>query len=136
MRRLTIFAIPALALTLGGGLALASPAYADASIPGHFSYNDGLFGPVECNEVHHPTNDLPASAPAGAVTTGGYDTITCQIANPSHAGQDFSDTWTSDFVVVGPNPLPPGTDTHLGLIQVNVNGTGSVYHGLAWYPNN
>lgn len=61
--------------------------------------------------AHHPTNDLPASAPAGAVTKGGYDTITCRIAKPNHAGQDFTEGWGwgSDFDVSGnadPNPFP------------------------------
>ena len=131
LKRLLIPAIAALSLVFGtAAVASAStgPVSPHASTPGHFSYFDPLFGQVSCNEVHHPSNNLPANFPAGATTQGGYDTVTCKIAAPSVlAGQTFTSDWFSDF----------GTrfDQNVGLIETHVSGGGLTSHGIAWYPN-
>jgi hypothetical protein len=130
-----------LGAALGLGAA-ALPASADAALPGSFAYNDGVFGPVTCNETHHDTNNLPGAIKVpNAVTKGGYDEVQCTITNaPQRAGQDLTETWFSDFrfEVNGHADvsLPPGTDVNLGLAQVEVNGAGNGYHIFAWYPNN
>jgi hypothetical protein len=123
MLRRILIAITIIALGMLG----SAPAWADASTPGHFSYVDPLFGPVTCNEVHHPSNNLPGNFPAGATTEGGYDTITCHMDNPDLAGQSLTVGWFSDF----------GTrfDQSPGFILVSVSGNGRTYHGIAWYPN-
>jgi hypothetical protein len=127
------------ALLASAGLATAGTAFAAAATPGHFAYNDAVVGPVTCNETHHPTNDLPGQFLAGAVTTGGWDEVNCTLATarPDLAGQDVTEGWFSDFVFEhSPSLLPPGTDTHLGSIQVHYNGDGTHEIGVAWYPNN
>jgi hypothetical protein len=128
-KRLLIPAIAALGLVFGtAAVASAStgPGSPHASTPGHFSYFDPLFGQVSCNEVHHPSNNLPANFPAGATTQGGYDTVTCILAAPSvFAGQTFTGDWFSDF----------GTQLDVGVIQLRVSGGGLTYQGIAWYPN-
>jgi hypothetical protein len=123
------------------GLAAAGAASAAASLPGSFAYNDGVFGPVTCQETHHDTNNLPGSVKApNAVTKGGWDEVQCTITNGTTLPDNPAESWFSDFryEVNGHAgvALPPGTDVNLGLIQVNVNGDGSGYHGIAWYPNN
>lgn len=126
-------------VALGIGVA-ALPASADASTPGTFTY--GQYGTVNtCNETHHDTNSLPAVVTKdvpSAVTTGGWDEFTCKLvtAQPSLAGQEFTEQWISDYVYVGPNPLPPGTDTHTGAATLKFSGDGGVVHGYAWYPSN
>ena len=131
LKRLLISATAALGLVFGAaGVAGAStgPVSPHASTPGHFSYFDPLFGQVSCNEVHHPSNNLPVNFPAGATTQGGYDTITCNLAAPSGlAGQTFTGDWFSDF----------GTqfDQNAGLIETRVSGGDATYHGIAWYPD-
>jgi hypothetical protein len=112
---------PALAGTGGNG----SPS---SSVPGHFSYTD-FAGPVKCNEVHHPSNKLPGSVPAGSTTTGGYDTVNCVVANPPAplVGQTFVSGWSSDF--------GRHFDQNTGLIQITVAADGTSYGGVAWYPN-
>jgi hypothetical protein len=131
LKRLLISAIAALGLVFGtAGVAGAStgPVSPHASAPGHFSYFDPLFGQVSCNEVHNPSNNLPANFPAGATTQGGYDTVTCNLAAPSElAGQTFTEGWFSDF----------GTqfDQNVGLIKSHVSDDGLTFHGIAWYPD-
>jgi hypothetical protein len=131
MKRLAIILAGAAAIVALG----AAPAWAgtpgsgggNASTPGHFTYNDAVFGPVTCNEVHHPSNVLPAAqVPAGSVTTGGYDEVTCQLgAVPAgFAGTTVFSGWFSDF----------GIQANGGLINARVNLAGTAYHGIAWYP--
>jgi hypothetical protein len=115
----------------GGAVASASTGAGDnphQSTPGHFGYIDAVFGPVSCNEVHHPSNNLPGGVPAGATSIGGYDTVQCRFPNPlsAAAGQEFVSGWFSDF--------GSQFDQNLGLIDVRVDGGGQGYHGVAWYP--
>jgi len=73
---------------------------------------------VSCNEVHNPSNHLPANFLAGATTQGGYDTVTCNIAAPSFlAGQTITIDWFSDFGIQ--------FDQNVGVIQTQVSGGGS-----------
>jgi hypothetical protein len=110
-------------------VSVSTPAFAvnspGSATPGHFTYGDPVFGIVSCNEVHHPTNNLPSNFPAGATTKGGYDTITCNIAIPNHAGLRFTNYWFSDF----------GIEQNVGFAQESVDDTGAAYHAIAWYPN-
>lgn len=118
----------------------AGAAMADASTPGTFTY--AQYGTVNtCNETHHDTNDLPAVITKdnpGAVTKGGYDELTCKLVTPSAAlaGKEFTEFWVSDYVYVGPNTLPPGTDVNTGFATLQFSGSGGIVHGWAWYPNN
>jgi hypothetical protein len=117
----------ALAVVPTAALASTGPTSVDASTPGHFSYTDPFFGPVSCNEVHHP-GSLPPGLEPGATTLGGYDTITCKLETPSSlGGQQFIGDWVSDF----------GTqfDQNTGPADFRVAPNGLSYHAVAWYPN-
>jgi hypothetical protein len=131
----TALAAGALLLAVPAASALASSGPGKVVInngatPGHFSYNDGVYGPVTCNETHHPSNNLPGSFPAGATTKGGWDEVQCTFdttVTNFPFGQDYTWYWISDF----------GTqfDQNLGLYEAHVNGDGTGYHAVAWYPN-
>jgi hypothetical protein len=125
----------------GAGLVLAAPGVAlagapessspHASSPGRFSYDDALFGPVQCHEVHHPgriPSGLLKQTPELPQTTAGYDTVSCRIANPfsAGAGQRSLYGWVSDFTRFATNG---------GVIRATVNADGTHYHGVASYPS-
>jgi hypothetical protein len=132
LRRIIIVLAAAAGLTVGGSAVAGASTGAGSphrSTPGHFDYVDPTFGAVSCNEVHHPSNRLPGSVPAGATTVGGYDTVQCKIVDaPSPlAGQEVDGGWFSDF--------GSQFDQNLGLIAAHVDGGGQGYHGVAWYPS-